>query len=248
MTFSQVIAALIWGLALPCAAMAQTSEQERFIKANILAVFYHELGHAVIDVEDLPIYGQEEDAADVFSIFMIDALYEEELARSLAHHTAQAFRAETEFDGQTDAEENWSGVHGLSEQRFYNSVCIFYGANRAMRRGFADELGLPESRRETCGEEYEQANHSWGAVLDDLIARGAGTSVRFDGQGLGSRAAELLAHEVAYLNSVLQLSAPIIVVVEPCDEANAYYHTGERLIQFCEEFETYFEDMARWLL
>lgn len=60
--------------ALPGAARAQSPEQDRFIAANILAVFYHELGHAVIDVEDLPIYGQEEDAADVFSIFMIDAL------------------------------------------------------------------------------------------------------------------------------------------------------------------------------
>ena len=248
MYLSRLIAVLIAWSVLPLAAAAQTPEQERFIKANILAVFYHELGHAVIDVENLPIYGQEEDAADVFSIFMIDALYEEELARDLAFDTAQGFRAEKEFDGQTDAVENWSGVHGLSEQRFYNSVCIFYGANRAMRGSFADELGLPDARAETCAEEYEQANHSWGAVLDDLIARGEGKSLRFDGQGLGSRAAELLAHEVAYLNSVLQLSAPITVVVEPCDDANAYYHTGDRLIQFCEEFETYFEDMARWLL
>ena len=248
MDFIRFLASFICGLTLPLAAMGQTAEQERFIKANILAVFYHELGHAVIDVEDLPIYGQEEDAADVFSIFMIDALFEEELARDVAFDTAQGFRAEKAFDAQTDAEDNWSGVHGLSEQRFYNSVCIFYGANRAMRRGFADELGLPEARAETCVEEYAQANHSWGAVLDDLIARGAGKSLRFDGQGLGSRAAELLAHEVAYLNSVLQLAAPITVVVEPCDDANAYYYTSERLIQFCEEFEIYFEDMARWLL
>ena len=36
----------------------------------------------------LPIFGQEEDAADVLSIFLIDALYEEESAQQLAYDAA----------------------------------------------------------------------------------------------------------------------------------------------------------------
>ena len=34
-----------------------------YIESNTLAIFYNELGHALIDVLNIPIYGQEEDAA-----------------------------------------------------------------------------------------------------------------------------------------------------------------------------------------
>ena len=54
------------------------------VEANLLGIFYHELGHALIDVLNLPIFGQEEDAADVLSVFLIDALYEEDSAVDLA--------------------------------------------------------------------------------------------------------------------------------------------------------------------
>ena len=47
---------------------AENSEERVFLTANILGIFYHEFGHAVIDIEDVPIFGQEEDAADVFSM------------------------------------------------------------------------------------------------------------------------------------------------------------------------------------
>ena len=231
----------------PFGAAAQSQDHDLFIEANILAVFYHELGHAVIDVEDLPIFGQEEDAADGFSIYMIDALYVEDVARDLAYASAKSFLAEAEFEDHTGEAENWSSTHGATEQRFFNSICLFYGANPDARADLAQSLGLPERRADSCEEEFEQADHSWGGVLDDLIARGGGDSLRFDGRGIGSRAAELLANEAAYFNDVLQLSSPVRIVVESCGEANAYYDPAEREVQFCSEFETYFEDMARWL-
>lgn len=232
--------------ALPC-GMAQASEKEDFITANILAVFYHELGHAVIDVEDLPIFGQEEDAADVFSIYMIDAIYETAPATDFAYHTARGFRAEAELADRHGEEEDWSGMHGSSEQRYYNTVCIFYGGDPDGRVGFARDLGLPEERADSCAEEFEQADHSWGRVLDDLMARGGGDSLRFIGPPDASRTAEILAEEVTFLNDVLRLENPIGVVVEPCGEANAYYDPAAREIQFCEEYEAHFEDMARWV-
>ncbi|MEM7732601.1 MAG: DUF4344 domain-containing metallopeptidase [Pseudomonadota bacterium] len=231
---------------LPLSA-AQASEKERFIAANILAVFYHELGHAVIDVEDLPIFGQEEDAADVFSIYMIQAIYEEVPATEFAYDTALGFRAEADLADRNGQEDDLSGTHGPSEQRYYNAICIFYGADPAVRTGFARDLGLPRERAESCEEEYEQADHSWGRVLDDLMARGAGDSLRFVGSHNASFAAEILAEEAAFLNAVLQLAIPIGVVVEPCGEANAFYDPATREIQFCEEYEAHFEDLSRWV-
>lgn len=89
---------------LACALPAQaevdfdkTSEDTlAFVEGNLLGIFYHELGHALIDILDLPIFGQEEDAADVLSIFLIDAFYEEEAAVQLAYDAAFGFLGEAE--------------------------------------------------------------------------------------------------------------------------------------------------------
>ena len=47
--------------------VADTSENE-FVTSNILSIFYHEIGHAIIDTLRLPVFGQEEDAANFLSI------------------------------------------------------------------------------------------------------------------------------------------------------------------------------------
>ena len=127
--------------ALVLANFAGASEEEGFVASNLISVFYHKLGHAVIDTMQVPIFGQEEDAADVFSILLIDEIFELESANIIAHDAAFGFHAE--------AQENtlafWD-VHGPDEQRYYNLVCIFYGANPDLREELAQELGLPEER------------------------------------------------------------------------------------------------------
>lgn len=40
-------------------SIAFSGEKDDFVEANILGIFYHELGHALIDIEDIPIFGQE---------------------------------------------------------------------------------------------------------------------------------------------------------------------------------------------
>ena len=60
------------------------SEEDGFVTSNLISFFYHELGHAVIDTKQVPIFGQEEDAADVFSILLIDEIFEPESANIIA--------------------------------------------------------------------------------------------------------------------------------------------------------------------
>jgi hypothetical protein len=240
MTRAAARAALALGL-LTGPALAD----EGFVEANIIGIFYHELGHAVIDIEAVPIFGQEEDAADVFSIFMIDALFEEEAAVELAFSASFGFLGEVEMRGYNASEIPFWGQHGPDEQRFYNTVCLFYGADPEARADFAADLDLPKDRAETCAEEFDQANASWGALLDEMLARGGGDTLRFEGDD--SLTGQILAEEVAYLNAELSLAQPLLVLVESCGEANAFYDPGDRAIVMCLEFEDHLFEMAEIL-
>ncbi|WP_293450042.1 DUF4344 domain-containing metallopeptidase [Planktotalea sp.] len=86
---------------------------------NLLTIFYHELGHAVIHQMQVPIFGQEEDAADTLSILMIDALYEPDAAEEIAYDSAALFWAEAQNDPAY-----WD-THGPDEQRYFNTVACF---------------------------------------------------------------------------------------------------------------------------
>jgi len=225
--------------ALALAAPAGADEQA-FVEANILGIFYHEFGHALIDILGLPVFGQEEDAADVASILMIDAFYDEEAAQALAYDAAFGFWAEAEI---SDEVAYWA-VHGLDEQRFYNTVCLFYGANPEDRDDFAADMGLPEERAETCPEEFELANDSWGPAFDEIT--GSGQTMRYDGGG-NSLTAQLIAEEVAALNADFALPDILTIRVEDCGEANAFYDLDEVAIIMCTEFEDHLKLLYRRL-
>ena len=219
---------------LPCLMLATPvaadEGREAFVEANLLGIFYHELGHALIDILGLPVFGQEEDAADVASVLLIDGFYEEEDAQALAYDTAFGFLGEAALGDVT----YWD-VHGPDEQRFYNTVCLFYGANPDAREDFAIDLGLPEERAVTCPEEFQLALDSWGPAFDEIA--GQGNSILFNDGGYNLLTTDVMAAEVAALNDDFDLPTPLIVRVESCGEANAFYDLGTTEIIMCTEFE-----------
>lgn len=217
------------------------TEKEAFVESNILAIFYHELGHAVIDLMEVPIFGQEEDAADVISVLLVDWLYDEEVAQAIAFDSAFGYL--NDLSGEEDI-PFWD-VHGPDEQRYYNHICLFYGANPDERATWADDLELPEDRAEWCPEEYNQAATSWGAVFDDMEAQVERVPMVFV-EGFGPDADvpnRLLMQEVHAMNDELRLPWEISVEVASCDEANAFYDPGAASITFCTEFVPHLEDL-----
>lgn len=217
-------------LILPGMAFAD-EEREAFVAANLLGIFYHELGHALIDVLGLPVFGQEEDAADVASILLIDGFFDEDAAQSLAYDAAFGFLAEANFAGDV---AYWD-IHGPDKQRFYNTVCLFYGANPEAREDFATDLGLPEERAATCPDEFQLALDSWGPAFDDIA--GQGDTIIFDDGGHDVLTSDVIAAEVAALNDDFKLPVNLTVRVEPCGEANAFYDLDHIEIIMCTEFE-----------
>lgn len=232
---------LIGAVALSTPALADEAE-DAFVEANLLSIFYHELGHALIDVMDLPVFGQEEDAADVASILLIDWIYDNDAAIDLAYDAAFGFAAEA-MVGDGDDLAYW-GVHGISAQRFYNIVCLFYGADPDSRDDFAADMDLPEDRADTCAQEYALADASWGPVFDELTVT-PGFPLVIGDDPLPGVTADLIIDEVAHLAHDFALPQQVTVYVEPCDEPNGFYVPDDKAIVICTEFQRYLRDLYR---
>lgn len=89
----------------------------------------HEMGHALIDILDLPITGREEDVADQIATFLslhdLKDEEEHELAKWIVVGGSWYFRMlsqQGQFGGLADE-------HSLDEQRLYNVACWTYGSD-----------------------------------------------------------------------------------------------------------------------
>jgi hypothetical protein len=138
------------------------ADDEELIERAIgtwMFVFFHELGHGLVDYYDLPITGKEEDAVDDFSaILMIEA----DLAEYAAY--AAEFWAET-GTGVEDVSQ-FADEHSLSEQRFFNILCLIFGSDPDKYESLVTGGWLPESRAVRCPNEYEQKSKAWETLLE----------------------------------------------------------------------------------
>ena len=231
------LAAALAFMASPVAA----DDTDLFVESNLLSIFYHELGHALIDIMQLPIFGQEEDAADVLSVLLIDAFYDEQTAQAIAYDAAFGFLGEEAERG--DEEVAYWSVHGPDEQRYYNLVCLFYGANPDERDDLAVDLELPENRAELCEDEFALANDSWGPVLDEMAEKGGGDTFRYVSSG-ESLTHVLIEDEVRELNAEFQLPETLTVRIEACGAPNAFYDLDDKAIIMCTEFAPYLRELV----
>lgn len=140
------------------------SDDEAYKKmfAAVRFVFLHEIGHALIDAYKLPIMGGEEDAADRCSAFInLKELGEEGVEAVFA--AAEAFAIESK---RTTGKRNLADEHLLSEQRFYNSLCMIYGSNPAKYSRILSEGFLPKERAVRCPSEFQRTVDSWISLLE----------------------------------------------------------------------------------
>jgi hypothetical protein len=115
----------------------------------------HEVGHAIFDILDVPMFGHQEDAADNFATYIM-LHFGEGQAHRLIGGAAWSWRA---YLG--DYKKNpvvptrlsaFASDHGLPQERFYNLICLALGADH---EGFADlENYLPSTRSPHCSYEY----------------------------------------------------------------------------------------------
>ena len=73
---------------------------------------------------------------------------------------AAAFMYDHDSKTREPGEADFADVHGLDRQRFYNVLCLAWGADPKLY-DFAKDLGkLPEDRAQWCSEEYQQLRYA----------------------------------------------------------------------------------------
>jgi hypothetical protein len=123
-------------------------------------VFYHELGHALVDAYDLPITGREEDAVDQLSVLLLADGTDEGEQMVLDAAVSFSKQAGDELDESAFADE-----HSLDRQRYYNIICLLYGQNEEKFASLVKDGTLPQARAERCSDEYARVDKAWDALL-----------------------------------------------------------------------------------
>ena len=135
---------------------------------NVLdGIVLHEVGHALVDIYDLPVTGLEEDVADQFGAVIQSRTYDErdpyyDVGRIMMLDVADWW----DYESQHGPSYYWD-VHSLDEQRFYNIACYAYGSNPEYNRDLVGIDYLHPSRAKTCQDEYDQMSSSWDRLLED---------------------------------------------------------------------------------
>ncbi len=225
----------------------QAQNVDEFVPSNLLWFFYHEMGHALIDIYEMPIFGQEEDAADVLSVLMVNEFFEEELSRQIINNAAYAFISFSEMN-EDDDNAIYADVHGPDLQRLYTMACLFIGGNFEERKELADLYEIPDDRLEGCEEEFNLAYSSWWSVMDEAAVEGGGETVVFLGKSskddpIKQAMFEIFDEELKELNKYYAFEHDIKVDIEDCDEPNAFYLPDERTIIMCTEMATLLGEM-----
>jgi hypothetical protein len=127
------------------------------VDGPVVFVLFHEAAHAVFHLLQVPVLGKEEDAADSFAAMSLLRMGDHMCHRML-RGAAWAYRPESQ-PAELDISD-FSDVHSLDAQRYYNILCLAYGSDQ---KGFADALTsgmLPEERAAGCGAEFQQARYA----------------------------------------------------------------------------------------
>ena len=130
--------------------------RQDIILGAFLQVVFHELGHAMFDIYNVPMFGREEDAADQMAGFILWQ-FGEEVARRTLPGSAYFWREE----GGNWTRDLFSDTHGNPMQRYYNYLCMAYGGKPETFRDLVDNGLLPKGRAANCPREFQQIRNAF---------------------------------------------------------------------------------------
>ena len=147
---------------------------------NVLSfIYFHEIGHAMIDLLDIPLTGKEEDAADYFSFYFLASNEVPEGVKATmegANFFLQSYQKmvnDTAYqrlkkEGKEPELPFWD-EHSLDMQRFYTIAALIYGSNPEKYDYFIGSGYLGNRRPAIAIAEYKKIKKGWDRVLKPYI-------------------------------------------------------------------------------
>src|SRR5215471_12172226 len=145
--------------------------RDEVVVGSFVGVLMHEVGHAAFDMFNVPVFGREEDAADEMAAF-IAGQFNKEVAFTVTRGFAYLWRSFGQAGGEPKEWADFAGEHGANQQRYYNVLCMGYGADPALFKDFIDKGWLPKERSARCGAEYQQVRLAFGKTVLPFINQG----------------------------------------------------------------------------
>ena len=126
-------------------------------------VFAHEIGHAIFDLLDIPLFGGLEDSADQFATYIM-LQFGSDHARSLIGGAAYSYQSAIR-NPSAPSLAAFSDIHSPPAQRFYNLLCIAYGSDTALFADLVQKGYLPEKRATDCKREYGEVAYAFYKLI-----------------------------------------------------------------------------------
>ena len=140
-----------------------TEEAWEASKNTVIFFLLHELGHALVDIYDIPLNANAEDATDNFSI---NLLAETEGINQAAIQGASFFQIFTKHETELQLQDlPVMDEHLLNAQRFHNIVCKLYGSDAAKYSFLVTEGYLDDDKMNRCAKDYESMKRAWDRDL-----------------------------------------------------------------------------------
>ena len=124
----------------------------------------HEVGHAMFDLLDIPVLGHQEDAADQFAGYIILQFGKAD-ARRLILGAAHSYNKYVKNPTVTAPLEAFSDEHGPPAQRYYNLLCLAYGADPVVFADVVDMNYLPRERAKLCRGQYGELSYAFHQLV-----------------------------------------------------------------------------------
>lgn len=137
-------------------------QAEALALGDLQHTFYHELGHALIDIFDIPSVGREEDAVDQFATLTL--LRQGEDGEIAARVAATQFRLSAQHGKKNGEPLEFWDEHSFDKQRYYDTLCLIYGKDPGKYADLVPKK-LPAARAERCQGEYEHLDAAWQTLL-----------------------------------------------------------------------------------
>jgi Putative metallopeptidase len=132
----------------------------------------HESGHAVFDIFNVPIFGHAEDAADNFATYVMLQLGRDQ-AKRLIGGAAWAWKAYiADYRTHPLIQEQlaaFASNHGQPQERFYNLMCLAYGADPVTFADLTQDGYLPPNRAPDCKYEYKTLVDAFALQIESHV-------------------------------------------------------------------------------